>query len=89
MMIRPTAALQDDLHVISNYCHKKGKPVFLTKEGEADLVVMSIDRYHAQNELMDLRASLLQAELEVERGEFYTIEEVEALMEVWLKDETA
>ena len=88
MMIRPHTAMQNDFNSIHSYCHKKGKPVFLTKDGEGDLVVMSLERYHAQNELMNLRAKLLQAELEIERGEYYTMEEVEAHMEEWLKDET-
>ena len=88
MMIRPASALQNEYHAVSDYCHKKGKPVFITKDGEGDLVVMSLDRYHAQNELIELRAKLLQAELEIERGEYYTLEEVEAHMEAWLADET-
>ncbi|MDR3313509.1 MAG: hypothetical protein LBS96_03520 [Oscillospiraceae bacterium] len=88
MMIRPVSAVNKDFHEISSYCHKHGKPVFLTKEGEGDLVIMSFDRYQAQQELMGLRAKLLEAELQVERGEkLFTMEEIRAQMEEWRKDE--
>ena len=88
MMIRPSTALQNEFKSIAAYCKQQKKPVFITEEGEGEYVLMSLDRYHAQNELMDLRAKLLQAEIEIERGEFFTLEQVEAHMEEWLKDET-
>ena len=88
MMIRPASAIPNDYRSMFTYCREKKKPVFLTEEGEGQYVLMSLDRYHAQNELLDLRAKLLEAELEIERGEYYTLDEVKAHMEAWLADET-
>lgn len=52
--IRPSSDLRNKYNEISDYCHKTNNPVFLTKNGTGDLVVMSIDRYElltARNEL--------------------------------------
>ncbi|MCL2106111.1 MAG: hypothetical protein FWH26_03490 [Oscillospiraceae bacterium] len=88
MMIRPTAALKNDFVEIADYCRQHGKPVFLTKGGEGDLVVMSFARYQAQNELIGLHAKLLEADMQIERGEkLFTLDEIEAQMEEWRKDE--
>ena len=86
MMIRPHTAMQNDFGAIAAYCNEKGKPVFITEEGEGKYVFMSLDRYHAYNEMLDLRAKLLDAERQYQNGEVYTLEEVEEMMEVWRRD---
>ena len=41
---RPIEALRN-YDEISELCHRTGEPVFLTKDGSVDLVVMSIETY--------------------------------------------
>jgi len=78
--------MQNDFKSIAAYCREKGKPVFITEDGEGEYVFMSRERYEAFNEILKLRASLLQSEMQYQRGEVYTHEEVEAIIEAWYRD---
>ena len=40
MNIRPSASIRQNYNEISELCKKSGEPVYLTKNGEGDLVVM-------------------------------------------------
>ena len=46
MNIRPSAAIRQNYNEIADLCRKTTEPVFLTKNGEGDLVVMDIDPYN-------------------------------------------
>ena len=48
MNIRPSAAIRQNYNEIADMCRKTAEPVFLTKNGEGDLVVMDIETLHAQ-----------------------------------------
>lgn len=43
--IMPISELIEDPVKLSTLCHSKNEPVFLTKDGYGDMVVMSIDTY--------------------------------------------
>jgi PHD/YefM family antitoxin component YafN of YafNO toxin-antitoxin module len=43
--IRKSADLRNAYNEISQFCHKYREPVFITKNGEGDLAVMSIETY--------------------------------------------
>ena len=58
MNIRPSAAIRQNYNEIADFCKKSGEPVFLTKNGEGDLVIMSIDAYERREEVLKLRAKL-------------------------------
>jgi PHD/YefM family antitoxin component YafN of YafNO toxin-antitoxin module len=69
--------LRNEYNTISELCKEKKEPVFLTKNGEGDLVVMSIDTYQYREEMLDLREKLLSAEANRLSGaKTYTIAEV-------------
>ena len=44
---RPVSDLQNHLDEISEIAHETGQPVFLTKDGRVDMVLMSIETYKA------------------------------------------
>ena len=46
MNIRPSAAIRQNYNEIAELCRKTAEPVFLTKNGEGDLVVMDIETYN-------------------------------------------
>ena len=62
MIIRPSAAIRQNYNEIADMCRKTAEPVFLTKNGEGDLVVMSIEAFEQREEALKLRAKLEAAE---------------------------
>lgn len=61
-MIRPSAALRNDYAGISELAKSTNEPIFITKNGEGDLVLMSIEAYERREQLMKLRMRLMQSE---------------------------
>lgn len=43
--IRPSSDLRNNYNEISQFCHKHNEPVYITKNGQGDLAVMSIETY--------------------------------------------
>ena len=81
MVIKPSTALRNEYNDISKYCKEKMEPIFLTKNGEGDLVVMSIEGYSYREEMLDLREKLLDAEMDrVNGSKKYSIDEVSERM---------
>ncbi|HCF50590.1 MAG TPA: prevent-host-death protein [Syntrophomonas sp.] len=62
MIIKPTTALRTELGEITRICKEKSEPVYLTKNGEGELVVMSIAAFERREAMLNLRAKLLEAE---------------------------
>lgn len=65
--IRPITDLRNT-NDISDLCHKQGEPIFITKNGYGDLVVMSIETYERQLALVDVYRKLAEAEHEIANG---------------------
>ena len=55
MNIRPSAAIRQNYNEIADLCRQTAEPVFLTKNGEGDLVVMDIDTYNRLEKMIKLR----------------------------------
>ena len=55
MNIRPSAAIRQNYNEISLLCKKTGEPVYLTKNGEGDLVVMDIEAFSKREKMLELR----------------------------------
>jgi PHD/YefM family antitoxin component YafN of YafNO toxin-antitoxin module len=54
---------------ISQICHEVDEPVFITKNGYGDLVIMSIECYDKSMALSDVYAKLNAAETQVSNGQ--------------------
>ncbi|MBQ5314639.1 MAG: type II toxin-antitoxin system Phd/YefM family antitoxin [Oscillospiraceae bacterium] len=82
MMIRPSTCLRNDYNDIADFCKTENQPVFLTKNGEGDLVVMSMEAYTYREEMLDLREKLLEAEAQRLSGaKTFSLDEVNNRME--------
>ena len=62
MNIRPSAAIRQNYNEIAELCRKTAEPVFLTKNGEGDLVVMDIETFNRREKMLKLREKLLAVE---------------------------
>ena len=62
MNIRPSAAIRQNYNEIADMCRKTAETVFLTKNGEGDLVVMDIETYNRWEKMLKLREELLAIE---------------------------
>lgn len=81
MNIRPSAAIRQNYNEIAELCRKTAEPVFLTKNGEGDLVVMDLETYNRREKMLKLREELLAVEEDRVRGsKGYSVEEVAARM---------
>ena len=66
--IRPISDLRNKANEISEFCHREGEPVFITKNGVGDMVVISIEVYERQQALIELYSKLSEAEAEIANG---------------------
>lgn len=63
--IRPSAYLRNNYNEVSDFCHSRMEPVFITKNGHGDLAVMSIEAYEkfcGRHELYHLLDEAIEAE---------------------------
>ncbi|WP_339252807.1 type II toxin-antitoxin system Phd/YefM family antitoxin [Sporosarcina sp. FSL W8-0480] len=65
--IRPIKDLRNTAE-ISNLCHSIDEPVFITKNGYSDLVIMSMDTYERNMARLHLYEKLAEAEAEIKNG---------------------
>jgi len=61
-IIKPSATIRQNYNEISKLCRETGEPVFLTKNGEGDLVVMDIATYDQREMQLELREKLVEIE---------------------------
>jgi PHD/YefM family antitoxin component YafN of YafNO toxin-antitoxin module len=76
-VIKKSADLRNSYSEISEFCHRYREPVFITKNGEGDLAVMSIETYEEITGRQRLYNLLKEADDDVENGNFLTEEEMD------------
>lgn len=62
MQIKPSASIRQNYNEIADLCKSTGEPVFLTKNGEGDLVVLDIETFTRREKMLKLREELLAVE---------------------------
>ncbi len=68
MVIKPSAAIRNNYRKVADYCIETGQPVFLTNNGEGELVVMSIQAWKEERQRIRIEEALLQIEAEKKAG---------------------
>lgn len=60
---------------VSERCHATSEPIFITKNGYGDMVLMSMETYEAKMRTLDIHEKLLQAEEQIKEGKTRPAEE--------------
>ena len=66
-MIVPVRDLKDT-NRISELCNSENRPIFITKNGYGDMVLMSMDYYEAVRKKWELYADLERSEEQIAQG---------------------
>lgn len=82
MNIRPSASIRQNYNEIADLCRDSQEPVYLTRNGEGDLVVMDMETFSRREKMLDLREKLLSVEEERMAGsKMYTIDELDKILD--------
>ena len=68
-VIKPISDLRNKANEISDLAHRSDEPIFITKNGEGDLVVMSMAQYGKLQLKLDLFSKLTVAQAQRARGD--------------------
>ena len=68
-IIKPISTLRNQTREISLMCHELDAPIYLTKNGAGNLVVMSIEHYERLMARVDLFEKLAVAQAQSAAGE--------------------
>ena len=78
MNIKPSAAIRQNYNEIAELCRSSQEPVYLTKNGEGDLVVMDIETFTRREKMLELQEKLLEVERDrVNGAKYFTLDELE------------
>ena len=81
MNIRPSAAIRQSYNEIASFCKETGEPVYLTRNGEGELVVMDIDAFVRREKMIKLREKLLDIERDrIAGATYYSLDELDQAM---------
>ena len=70
MLIKPSATIRQNYNEIADLCRTTQEPVYLTKNGEGDIVVMDIESFARREKMLKLREELLAVEEDRIAGRF-------------------
>ena len=62
-IIRPISDLRNRASEISDICHNEDQPIFITKNGKSDMVVMSQAHFDRLQSMFELYQKLGEAEI--------------------------
>ena len=69
MIIKASTVLRNDYAGISNLAKETNEPIYITKNGDGDLVVMNIEAFEKREQMLKLRERVLKAEQERIEGQ--------------------
>ena len=87
MIIKASASIRQNYNEISELCKTTKEHVYLTKNGEGDLVVMDIESFSRREKMLKLREELIAVEEERIRGaKYYSIDEIDEFLDAVIED---
>lgn len=63
MIIKPSTLLRNDYGAVSLMLRESAEPMYITRNGEGDTVIMNIEAFEAREQRLRHRAEILEAEL--------------------------
>jgi len=75
-LIKSSTDLRNNYNDISTFCHESHEPVFITKNGQGDLAVMSIETYEALSGKLELYRLLDEGRAAIKAGKKRPLKEV-------------
>jgi len=66
--IKSSTDLRNNYNEISRFCHENREPVFITKNGQGDLAIMSMETFEALNGKLELYRLLDEGRTAVNEG---------------------
>jgi prevent-host-death family protein len=81
VFIKASAALRSNYNEIAKLCKETGEPVYLSKNGEGDLVVMDIAAFERRSKELKLAEDLFNIRTARLNGaKYHTVDEVRATL---------
>lgn len=74
--IRSSTDLRNNYNDISAFCHESREPVFITKNGQGDLAVLSLEAYEALSGKLELYHLLDDGRAAVKAGKKRPLQDV-------------
>ena len=81
MKIKSSTVLRNGYNTISTLAHENQEPIYITKNGEGDVVLMSVDAFENREQVLKHRAAILEAEFSRLNGEpTYSVDEIRKML---------
>ena len=74
--IKSSTDLRNNYNDISTFCNQHHEPIFITKNGQGDLAVMSIELYETLADKLQLYHSLMEGRAAINEGRKRPLEDV-------------
>ena len=68
-VIKPISDLRNRARELSRICHDSGEPIFITQNGEGDMVLMSLAAFERLQARLELYRKLDEAEADERAGD--------------------